>query len=147
MPSPLQKGGLFFTPPPEKFKRGSAPRWRYMRCWSYSPKSQFKSHFKILGYSLIEFITSSPVTLHHDWQLDFFDVKEKSMHRSEVVYDDMCGRCWGEFSVPKSSRMENTEKAYREGLISSRIIHENIILWLWSLDSRKCGLDICSDRN
>ncbi len=34
-----------------------------------------------------------------------------------------------------------------EGLISLRIIQENIILWLRSLDSHKCGLDICSNRN
>ncbi len=39
--------------------------------------------------------------------------------------------------------MKKEEEWHGKGLMSSRIIQENIILRLQSVDTHKCGLDIC----
>ncbi len=46
--------------------------------------------------------------------------------------------CRGEFSIPKNIRMEIFGKKYGEELISLRIDHVKLILWLRCLNNRKC---------
>ncbi len=70
------------------------------------------------------------------------------MHRSEVVLMTFVGDV--EMNIRSRKMVEwkvPNKKKYDERLISLRIIQENRILWLRSSDSRKCGLDIRSDRN